>query len=68
MESSTEISGKGLQHSYQQASSLIGQQTTQDKHVLNYKTISLESDYECICTMIIGKTRSVPLNTMSSVF
>ena len=27
-----------------------------------------ESDYECICIMINGKTYSVPLNILSSVF
>ena len=26
-----------------------------------------ESDYECLCIVIIGKIRSVPLNILSSV-
>ena len=36
---------------------------------LPYKSNSCyESDYECICIVINGKTRSVPLNNLRSVY
>ena len=64
-----EISEKGLLHFYQQPSSLIGNQTN---HRTNnfFKVLfnsCCESDYECICIVINGKIRSVPLNILSSV-
>ena len=55
-----EISGKGLLQFDQETSSLIGNQTYQPNSCY-------ESDYECICIMINGKTCSVPLNILSSV-
>ena len=59
---STEISGKGLKHFYQQASSLMGHQTNHGTNMfLSYKSNSCyESDYECICIVINGKSRSIP--------
>ena len=64
-----EITGKELLYFYQQASSLIGNQTNHRKKMyLHYYTNSRnESDYECICIVINGKTLSVPLNILSSV-
>ena len=58
------ISGKGLLHFHQESSSLIGNQTN---HRKNMFCLCYESDYECICIVINGKTRSVPLNNLSSV-
>ena len=67
---SMEISGNGLLHFYQQASSLIGNQTNHRTNMfLPYLSNSRhESDYVCICIVINGKMRSVPLNILSSVF
>ena len=70
--SSMEISGKGLLHFDQETSSLIGNQTYHRTNMFspyqhNSKTC-YESEYECICIMINGKTCSVPLNILSSVF
>ena len=64
-----EISGKGLLHFYQQASSLIGNQTNHRTNMfLPYLSNSrYESDNECICIVINGKICSVPLNILSSV-
>ena len=66
---SMEISGKGFLHFYQQASYLIGNKTNQGtKTFLPYYSNSCyESDYECICIVINGKIRNVPLNILSSV-
>ena len=65
-----EISEKGLLHFDQEASSLIGNQTYHRTNMFSpYQPNScFESDYECICIMINGKTRSVPLNILSSVY
>ena len=65
-----EISGKGFFHFYQQASSLIGNQTNHRTNMcLSYYSNSCnESYYECICIVINGKIRSVPLNIFSSVY
>ena len=59
---SFEISGKGLLYFYQETSSLIGNQTNHRTNMsLPYWSNSRdESDYECICIVINGKTRSVP--------
>ena len=64
-----EISGNGLLYFYQQASSLIGNQTNHSRNMcLPYLPNSCyESDYECICIVINGKKNSVPLNILSSV-
>ena len=64
-----EISEKGLLHFDQEASSLIGNQTYHRINMFSsYQPNScFESDYECICIMINDKTRSVPLNILSSV-
>ena len=66
---SMEISGKGLLHFYQQASSLIGIQTNHRTNMLlPYQYNSrYESDYACICIVINGEIRSVPLNILSIV-
>ena len=65
-----EISGKGFLHFYQQASSLIVNQTNNRKNMFlpYYSNSGYESDYECICIVINGKIRSAPLNILSSVF
>ena len=65
-----EISGKGLLHFDQETSSLIGNQTYHRTNMFSpYQPNSCyESDYECICIMINGKTCSVPLNILSSVY
>ena len=65
-----DISGKGLLHFDQETPSLIGNQTNHRTNMfLPYQSHSCyESDYECICIMINGKTCSVPLNILSSVF
>ena len=65
-----EISEKGLFHFDQEASSLIGNQTYHRTNMFSpYQPNScFEPDYECICIMINGKTRSVPLNILSSVY
>ena len=49
----------GLLHFYQQASSLIGNQTNQGTNMcLSYlPNPRYESDYECICIVINGKTQ-----------
>ena len=64
-----EISGKGFLQFYQQASSLIGNQTNHRTNMFlpYYSNSCYESDYECICIVINGKIRSVPLNILSSV-
>ena len=64
------ISGKILLLFHQQASSLYGRQTYhRTNSFLPYKYSSCyESDYECICIAINGKTSSVPLNILSNVF
>ena len=64
-----EISGKGLLQFDQETSSLIGNQTYHRTNKFSpYQSSScFESDYECICIMINGKTCSVPLNILSSV-
>ena len=56
---SMEISGNRLLHFYQQASSLIGNQTNQ---MITCFCLINESDYESICDVINGKNHSVPLN------
>ena len=65
-----EISGKGLLYFYQQASSLIGNQTNHRTTLfLPHKSnSSYESDYACIHIVTNGKIRSVPLNILSSVY
>ena len=65
---SMEISGKGLLHFDQAILSLIGNQTYHRQNmVLPYQPNSCyESDYECSCIIINGKTCSVPLNILSS--
>ena len=65
-----EISRKGLLHFYQETSSLIGNQTNHRTNMfLPYKSNSCyESDYGCICILTYGKTCSVPLNILSSVY
>ena len=62
-----EISGKGFLHFYQQASSLIGNQTNYRTNVFlpYYSNSWYESDYECICIVINSKIRSVPLNILA---
>ena len=67
---SMEISGKGLLHFDQETSSLIGNQTYHRTNMFSpYQPNSCyELDYECICIMIYGKTRSVPLNILNSVY
>ena len=64
---SIEIPGKGLLHFYQQASSLISNQTTHRKKLfLPYLSNSrYESDCACICIVINGKIHSVPLNILA---
>ena len=65
-----EISGKGLLHFDQETLSLIGNQTYHRTDMFSpYQPNSCyESDYECSCIMINGKTCSVPLNILSSVY
>ena len=68
-----EIPGKGLQNFHHQASSLIGNQAkhraNNNNNYLPYLSNSCyESDHECICIVINGKIRSVPLNIFSSVY
>ena len=67
---SMEISGKGFLHFYQQALSLIGNQTNHRTNMFlpYYSNSCYESDYECICIVINGKICSVPLNILSSVY
>ena len=66
---SMEISGKGLLHFYQQPSFMIGNQTNHRTNAfLVLFNSRYESDYECICIVINGIIRSVPLNILSSVF
>ena len=64
-----EISGKGLLHFDQETLSLIGYQTYHRANMFSpYQPNSCyESDHECSCIMINGKTCSVPLNILSSV-
>ena len=66
---SREISGKGLLHFYQETSSLIGNQAYHRTSMFSpyLSNFCYESDYECICIAINGKTYSVPLNILSSV-
>ena len=65
-----DISGKGWVHFYQETSSLIGNQTYHRTNMFSphWSNSCYESDYECIFIVIIGKTRSVPLNILSSVY
>ena len=65
-----EISGKGLFQFDQETSSLIGNQTYHRTNMSSpYQPNSCyESDYECICIKINGKTCSAPLNILSSVY
>ena len=65
-----EISGKELLHFNQETSSLISNQTNHRTNMFSpYLSNScFESDYECICIVINGKTSSVPLNILSSVY
>ena len=67
---STEISGKEVLHFYQETSSLIGNQANHRTSMFSpyLSNFCYESDYECICIVINGKTYSVPLNILSSVF
>ena len=69
MKRSKEISGKGFLQFYQQASSLICNQTNHRTSMFlpYYSNSCYEPDYECICIVINGKIRSVPLNIFSSV-
>ena len=64
-----EISGKGLLHFDQETLSLVGNQTFHRTNMFwPYQTnFCYESDYECSCIMINGKTCSVPLHILSSV-
>ena len=64
-----DISGKGLLHFYQQASSLIGNQTNHRTNMClpYYSNSRNESDYACIVFLINDKIRCVPLNILSSV-
>ena len=66
---SMEISGKGLLQFDQETSSLISNQTYHRTNMFSpyQPSFFYESDYECICIMINGKTCSVPLNILSSV-
>ena len=65
-----EISGKELLYVHQETSSLIGNRTNHRTNIyLPYQSDSCyESDYECICIVVNGKTRSVLLNILSSVY
>ena len=65
-----ETSGKGLFHFYQQASTLIGNQTNHRTNMFfPYQANSrYKSDYECICIVVNDKIHSVPLNILSSVY
>ena len=65
-----EISGEGLLYFDQEKLSLIGKQTCHRINMFSpYQPNSCyESDYECSCIMINGKTCSVPLHILSSVF
>ena len=65
-----EISGKGLLHFYQQPSSMIGNQTNHNTNAFCQVLFNsrFETDYECICIVINGKIRSVPLNILRSVY
>ena len=64
------IPGKGLLHFDQETLSLVGNQTYHRTNMFSpYQPNSCyESDYECSCIMINGKTCSVPLNILSSVY
>ena len=64
-----EISGKGLLNFDQETLFLIGNQTDHRANMFSpYQPNSCyESDHECSCIMINGKTCSVPLNILSSV-
>ena len=59
-----------LLHFYQDTSSLTGNQANHRTNMfLPYESNPRnESDYECICIVSNGKTCSVPLNILSSVF
>ena len=64
-----EISGKGLLHFDEETLSLISNQTYHKTNMFSpyQPNSSYESNYECRCIMINGKTCSVPLNILSSV-
>ena len=64
-----EISGKGLLLFLSSTSSLIGNQANQRSMYSPYQSnFCYVSDYECICIAINGKTHSVPLKILSSVY
>ena len=65
-----DISEKGLLHFDQETLSLISNQTYHRTNMFSpYQPKSCyESDYECNCIIINGKTCSVPLNILSSVY
>ena len=58
-----EMSGKGLLHSYEQASPLMGHQP--NNRTSMFYRIKLTA-YACICIVINDKTCSVPLNILNS--
>ena len=64
-----EISGKGLLHFDQETLPLIRNQTYHRTNMFspNQPNSCYESNYECSCIMINGKTCSVPLIILSSV-
>ena len=64
-----DIFGKELLHFHQETSSLISYQTNHRTNMVlpYYSNSCYESDYECICIVVNGKTRSAPLNVLSSV-
>ena len=63
---------KGLLHFYQQSSSSMIHQANHRTNMTTCKSYKSNSRYElddeCICIGIIGQTRSVPLNVLSSVY
>ena len=65
-----DIFRKGLLYFYQETSFLINDLTNHRTNMCSpYLSYSCyELDYECICIVINGKTRSVPLNILSSVY
>ena len=65
-----EISGNGLLHFDHETLSLIGNQTYHRTNMFSphQPNSCYESNYECSCIMINGKTCSVPLNILSSVY
>ena len=64
-----EISGKKLLYFHQETSTLICYQTNHRTNMFLpcLSDSCYESDYECICIVVNGKTRSVPSNILSSV-